>query len=47
MDASGGDDEPNVFNSVHMEGTLQDFGMKVPFMKMLEHIMDVVMMLVG
>jgi hypothetical protein len=46
MDASGGDDEPKVFDSVHMEGTLQDFGAKVPFMKALEYAMDMVMMLI-
>jgi hypothetical protein len=46
MDASRGDDEPEVFNSVHMEGTLQDFGAKVPFTKMLEYVTDVVTMLI-
>jgi hypothetical protein len=46
MDTSGGDDEPEVFNSVHMEGTLQDFGAKVPFAKALEYVTDVVAMLV-
>jgi hypothetical protein len=47
MDASGGDDEPEVFDSVHMEGTLRDFGVKVPFAKALEYAMDVVAMLIG
>jgi hypothetical protein len=47
MDASGGNDEAEVFNSVHMEGTLRDFSMKVPFAKALEYVTDVVMMLVG
>jgi hypothetical protein len=47
MDASGGDDEPEVFNSVCMEGTLRDFGVKVPFAKALEYATDGVMMLVG
>jgi hypothetical protein len=46
MDASRGDDEPEVFDSVHMEGTLRDFGAKVPFTKALEYVMDVVAMLV-
>jgi hypothetical protein len=47
MDASRGDDEPEVFDSVCMEGTLQDFGTKVPFMKALEYVTDMVMMLIG
>jgi hypothetical protein len=47
MDTSGGDDEPEVFDSVCMEGTLQDFGAKVPFAKALEYAMDVVTMLIG
>jgi hypothetical protein len=47
MDASRGDDEPEVFNSVHMEGTLRDFHMKVSFMQMLEDTTNVVAMLLG
>jgi hypothetical protein len=47
MDASGGDDEPEVFDSVHMEGTLRDFGVKVPFVKVLEYTMDMITMLIG
>jgi hypothetical protein len=46
MDASRGDDEPEVFDSVCMEGTLWDFGAKVPFMKVLEYATDVVVMLI-
>jgi hypothetical protein len=45
MDASGGDDEPKVFDSVHMEGTLQDFGTKVSFTQALEDATNAVMML--
>jgi hypothetical protein len=47
MDTSGGDDEPEVFDSVCMEGTLRDFGVKVPFAKALEYVMDMVTMLIG
>jgi hypothetical protein len=46
MDASGGNDEPEVFDSVRMEGTPQDFGVKVPFAKVLEYMMDMVAMLI-
>jgi hypothetical protein len=45
MDASRGDDESKVFDSVHMGGTLQDFGMKVSFMQTLEDMTNVVAML--
>jgi hypothetical protein len=47
MDASGGDDGPKVFNSVHMECTLRDFGAKVSFMQTLEDVMNMVAMLLG
>jgi hypothetical protein len=47
MDASGGDDEPEVFDSVHMEGTLQDFCAKVSFAQVLEDMTNVVAMLLG
>jgi hypothetical protein len=45
VDASGGDDESEIFNSVCMEGTLQYFGVKVSFAQALEHAMNMVMML--
>jgi hypothetical protein len=47
MDASGGDDEPEVFDSVCMEGTLRDLGVKVSFVQTLEDVMNVVAMLLG
>jgi hypothetical protein len=45
VDASRGDDEPEIFDSVHMEGTLWDFGVKVSLAQALEHVMNMVMML--
>jgi hypothetical protein len=41
VDAHWGDDEPEVFDSVCVEGTLQDLGAKVSFTEVLEYTMNV------
>jgi hypothetical protein len=45
--ASGGGNEAEVLDSVCRECSLQDLGAEVPFAKMLEHVMDSVVMLIG
>jgi hypothetical protein len=40
VDAHGGD-EPKVFDSVHVEGTLWDLGSKVSFVEVLEYVTNV------
>jgi hypothetical protein len=45
VDTHQGDDEPEVFDSVHVEGTLRDLGAKVSFAEVLEYVMNVAMVL--
>jgi hypothetical protein len=45
VDTCWGDDEPEVFDSVRVEDTLQDFGVKVSFTEVLEYATNMAVVL--